>query len=130
MAIFAKDSFDAQLLLQTRPATPLRPPSPLIEKAIDDETKTQKVISGKPESRKENKLENEILKILAKSVVCGTVAWDEADSKVKSYTYFCIGTGRRKSVSRKKPNVDIQKVPIKDLWTELNKVFVSEKKNV
>ena len=69
--------------------------------------------------------ENHVIKAREKGVLCNSFRWDEADAKVRSYLFLCLGAEEQRQVQQKLPNLQLQTVTTQELMTVLEDIFVT-----
>ena len=57
-------------------------------------------------------------------VLCNSFRWDEADAKVRSYLFLCLGTEEQQQIQQKRPNLELHNVSTQELITILEDIFV------
>ena len=100
LAVFAKDGIEVRNLLRDKWKI-VDPTEPVFEVEITGETEAQR---KNREGRNQDKpvgCENRCLKAREKGVLCNSVPWNEAYSKVKKYLFICLGTEGQRKVQQK-----------------------------
>ena len=124
MAIFAKDGIEVRNLLRARPAL-VEPPEPVYQIEITGETDAQRKIREVRNQEKRVGWENHVIKAGEKGVLCNSFRWDEADAKVRSYLFLCLGAKGQRQIQQKRPNLELHTVSTQELMTTLEDIFVT-----
>ena len=66
-----------------------------------------------------------MIKAREKGVLCNSFRWDEADTKVRSYIFLCLGAEGQRQIQRKRPNLELLTVSTQELMTTLEDIFVT-----
>ena len=69
--------------------------------------------------------ENHVIKAGEKGVLCNSFRWDEADAKVRSYLFLCLGAKGQRQIQQKRPNLELHTVSTQELMTTLEDIFVT-----
>ena len=109
MAVFAKDGIEVPNLLRARPQL-VEPSEPVYEVEITGETEAQKKNREVRNQKKRVGGEKNVIKAREKGVLCNLFRWDEADAKVRSYLFLCLGAEGQKQIQQKRPNLEIHNV--------------------
>ena len=100
MAVFAKDCIEIRNLLRTR--TPLVEPSePVYEVEITGEMEAQRKNREVRNQEKRVGWENHVIKAREKGVLWNSLRWDEADAKLRSYLFLCLGAEGQRQIQQK-----------------------------
>ena len=126
MAVFAKDRIVIRKLLRAR-LTLVEPSEPVYELEITGETKTQR--KNREGRNQENRVgwENHVLKVREKTVLCNSYRWDEADARVHSYLFLCLGAKGQRQVQQKIPSLVLHNVTTQEILTTLEDIFVTNR---
>ena len=89
-AVFAKDGIEVRDLQRNRPPL-VEPTEPINEVEINGETDAQRKNREVRNKEKRVGWENHVVKAREKGVLCNSFRWDEADAKVRSYIFLCVG---------------------------------------
>ena len=93
MAIFAKDGIEVRNLLRARE-----------ELEITGETEAQRKNREVRNQEKRVGWETQVIKAREKGVLCNSFRWDEADAKVRSYIFLCLGAEGQRQIQQKRPS--------------------------
>ena len=104
MAVFAKDGIEIRNLLRARP-TLVEPAEPVYELEIQGETDAQRKTREVRNREKRVGWENHVIKARELGVLCNSYRWDEADARVRSYLFLCLGAEGQRQVQQKRPNL-------------------------
>ena len=126
MAVFAKDGIEIRNLLRARP-TLFEPSEPVYELEITGETEAQRKNREVRNQEKRVDWENQVIKAREKVVLCNSYRWDEADARVRSYLFFCLGAEGQRQVQQKKPSLVLHNVITQELMTTLYDNFVTNR---
>ena len=118
MAVFAKDGIEIRNLLRARP-TLVEPSEPVYELEITGETEAQRKNREVRNQEKRVDWENHVIKAREKVVLCISYRWDEADARVRSYLFFCLGAEGQRQVQQKKASLVLHNVTTQELMTTL-----------
>ena len=124
MTVFAKDGIEIRNFLRARP-TLVEPAEPVYELEIQGETEAQ---SKNREVRNQEKRvgwENYVIKAREKGVLYNSYRWDEADARVRSYLFLCLGAKGQRQVQQKRPNLVLHNVTTQEIMTTLETIFVT-----
>ena len=99
MAIFAKDGIEVRNLLRARP-TLVEPSEPVYDVEITGETEAQRKNREVRNQEKRVGRENHVIKAWEKVVLCNSFRWDEADAKVRSYIFLCLGSEGQRQIQQ------------------------------
>ena len=69
--------------------------------------------------------ENHVIKTREKGVLCNSFRWDEADAKVRSYLYLCLGAEEQRQIHQKRPSLELHTDTTQELMTILEDIFVT-----
>ena len=126
MVVFSKDGIEVRNMIRTK--SPLiEPTEPIFEVKITGETETQKKNRDVRKQEKRVDWENRVRKARKKGVQCNYFCWDQADAKVRSYLFLCLGAEGQRKVQQKKPKSDLHTVTTKDFMTVLEDIFVTSR---
>ena len=123
MAVFAKDGIEIRNLLRARP-TLVEPAEPVYELEIQGETGAQRKSREVRNQEKRVGWENHVIKAREKGVLCNSYRWDEADARVRSYLFLCLGAEGQRQVQQKRPKLVLHNVTIQEFMTTLEEIFV------
>ena len=126
MAIFAKDGIEVRNLLRARPHL-IEPAEPVYELEITGETEAQRKNREVRNQEKRVGWANHVIKAREKGVLCNSIRWDEADAKVRSYIFLCLGAEGQRQVQQKRPNLELHTISTQELMTTLEDIFVTTK---
>ena len=106
--------------------TLVEPSEPVYEVEITGETEEQRKNREVRNQEKRVGWENHhVIKARGKGVLCNSFRWDEADAKVRSYKFLCLGAEGQRQIQQKRPNLELHYVSIQELMTTLEDVFVT-----
>ena len=124
MAVFAKDGIEVRNLQRNRP--------PLVEPT---ESKYEVEITGETDAQRKNRevrnqekrygWENHVVKAREKGVVYNSFRWDEADAKVRSYIFLCLGAEGQRQIQQKRLGLVLHAVTTRELIKILEDMFVT-----
>ena len=60
-------------------------------------------------------------------MLCNSYRWDEADAKVRSYLFLCLGAEGQRQVQQKRPSLELHNVSTQEFMTILEDIFVTNK---
>ena len=126
MAVFAKDGIEIRNLLRARP-TLVEPAEPVYELEITGETEAQRINREVRNKEKRVGWENHVIKAREKGVLCNSYRWDEADARVRSYVFLCLGAEGQRQVQQKRPSLVLNNVTTQELMTTLEDIFVTNR---
>ena len=126
MAVFAKDGIEIRNLLRARP-TLVEPAEPVYELEITGETEAQRINREVRNQEKRVGWENHVIKAREKGVLCNSYRWDEADARVRSYVFLCLGAEGQRQVQQKRPSLVLNNVTTQELMTTLEDIFVTNR---
>ena len=126
MAVFAKDWIEIRNLLRARP-TLVEPAKFVYELEIQGETEAQRKNREVRNQEKRVGWENHVIKAREKGVLCNAYRWDEADARVRSYLFLCLGAKDQRQVQQKRPNLVLYKVNTQEFMTTLEDSFVTNR---
>ena len=66
-----------------------------------------------------------MIKARKKRVLCNSFRWDEADAKVRSYIFLCLGAEGQRQIQQKRPNLELHAVSTQELMTTLEDIFIT-----
>ena len=118
MVIFAKDGIGVRPHL-------IEPAEPVYELEITGETEAQRKIREVRNQEKRGGWESHVIKAREKGVLCNSFNWDEADAKVRSYIFLCLGAEGQQQIQQKRPNLELHTVSTQELMTTLEDIFVT-----
>ena len=118
MAVFAKDGIEVRNILRAKPAL-IEPAEPIYEVVITGEMEAQKKDRELRNQEKRVGWENRAQKATEKGVLCNPFPWEEADAKVRSYLFLCLGAEGQRQVQQKRSSLDLHSVSRKELMTIL-----------
>ena len=104
MAVLAKDGIEIRNLLRTRPQL-VEPSEPIYEVEITGEMEAQRKNREVRNQEKRVGWLNYVIKAREKGVLCNLFRWDEADAKVRSYLFLCLGAEGQCQIQQKRPNL-------------------------
>ena len=119
MAVFANDGIEIRNLLRSKPP-PAEPSEQIYEVDIPGETKAQKKNPNIHNQKKRVGWENHVIKAREKGVLCNSFKWDEADAKVRSYLFLCLGA---EELQQKRLNLQLHTVTTQEFMTTLEDFF-------
>ena len=92
-------------------------------------------ITGENDARRKNRevrnqekrigWENHVIKAREKGVLCNSFRWDEADAKVRSYIFLCVGAEGQRQLQQKRPNLELHTVSTQEMMTTLEDIFIT-----
>ena len=59
--------------------------------------------------------------------MCNSVIWDEADARVRSYFFLCLGMKGQRQVQQKRPGLNIQTKTTRQLKQVLEDIFITQR---
>ena len=124
MAIFAKDGIEVRNLLRARPHL-IEPAEPVYELEMTGETEAQRKNRKVRNQEKIVGWENHVIKAREKGVLCNSFRWNEAEAKVRSYIFLCLGAEGQRQIQQKRPNLELHTVSTQELMTTLEDIFVT-----
>ena len=124
MAVFAKDGIEIRNLLRARP-TLVEPAEPVFELEITGEDDAQRKNREVRNQEKRVGWENHVTKAREKGVLCNSFRWDEADAKVRSYIFLCLGAEGQRQLQQKQPNLELHTVSTQEMMTTLEDIFIT-----
>ena len=66
-----------------------------------------------------------MVKAREKGVLCNSFRWDEADAKVRSYIFLCLGAEGQPQVQQKRSGLVLHMVTTRELITILGDMFIT-----
>ena len=126
MPVFAKDGIEIRNLLRARP-TLVEPAEPVYELEIQGETDAQRINREVLNQEKQAGWDNHIIKARERGVLCNSYRWDEADARVRSYLFLCLGAEGQRQVQQKRPNLFLHNVTKQEFMTILKDIFVTNR---
>ena len=66
-----------------------------------------------------------MVKAREKGVLCNSFRWDEAEAKVRSYTFLCLGAEGQRQIQQKRLGLVLHAVTTRELITTLEGIFVT-----
>ena len=69
--------------------------------------------------------ENHVIKACENGVQCNSFRWDEADAKVRSYLFLCLGAEGQRQIQQKRPNLQLHTVTTQEFMNVLEDIFVT-----
>ena len=69
--------------------------------------------------------ENHVIKAREKGVLCNSFRWDEADAKIRSYLFLCLGAEGQRQIQQKRPSLQLHTVTTQEFKTVLEDIFVT-----
>ena len=125
MALFAKDQIEVRNLQRNIPPL-VEPTEPIYEVKINGETDAQRKNREVRNQEKRVGWENHVVKAREKGVLCNSFRWDEADAKVRSYIFRCLGGAEgQRQIQQKRPGLLLHGVTTRELITTLEDNFVT-----
>ena len=124
MAVFAKDGIEIRNILRTRPQL-VEPSEPVYEVEITGETEAQRKNREVRNQEKRKGWENQVIKAREKGVLCNSFRWDEADAKVRSYLFLCLGAEGQRQIQQKRTNLQLHTVSTQQFMNVLVDIFVT-----
>ena len=67
--------------------------------------------------------ENHVIKASEKGVLCNSFRSDEADAKVRSYLFLCLGAEGQRHIQQKQPNLQLHTVTTQEFMTTVEDIF-------
>ena len=126
MAVFAKDGMEIRNLLRPKPQH-ADPVEPVYEIEIQGETDAQRKNREVRNQEKRVGHENHVIKAQEKGVLCNSYRWDEADARVRSYLFLCLGAEGQRQIQQKQPNLVLHNVTTQEFMTTLEDIFVTNR---
>ena len=126
MAVFAKDAIEIRNLSRARP-TFVEPVESVYEFEITGETEAQRKNREVRNQEKRVGWENHVIKAREKGVLCNSCRWDEADARVRSYLFLCLGAEGQRQVQQKRPSLVLHNVTTQEFMTTLEDIFVTNR---
>ena len=126
MAVFAKDGIEIRNVLRARP-TLVEPAEPEYELERQGETDSQRKNRQVRNQEKRIGWENHVIKARGKGVLCNSYRWDEADARVRSYLYLCLGAEGQRQTQQKRSNLVLHNVTTQEFMTTLDYIFVTHR---
>ena len=126
MPVFAKDGIEIWNLLRARP-TLVEPAEPVYELEIQGETDAQRINREVLNQEKQAGWDNHVIKARERGVLCNSYRWDEADARVRSYLFLCLGAEGQRQVQQKRPNLFLHNVTKQEFMTILKDIFVTNR---
>ena len=120
------DGIEVRNLLGSR-APLVEPSEPVYEIEITGETEAQKRNQEVRNQEKRVGWENHVIKAREKGVLCNFYRWGEADAKVRSYFFPCLGAEGQRQVQQKSPSLELHNVTTQELMTTLEDIFVTNR---
>ena len=71
--------------------------------------------------------ENHVIKAREEGALCNSNRWDEADARVRSYLFLCMGAEGQRQVQQKRPNLFLHNVTTQEFMTVLEDIFVTNR---
>ena len=102
MAVFVKDGTEVGNL-RRKTSDQVEPTEPIQEIEIIGETEAQKKNLEVKNQEKRVGWENHLVKAREKGVICNSFPMDEADAKVRSCIFLCLGAEGQRQVQQKRP---------------------------
>ena len=125
MAVFAKDGIEIRNLLSAKPENTSQPSEPVYELEITGKTAAQKKNRDVVNQEKREGWENHVMKACEKGVLCTSFRWDEANAKVRSYLFLCLGAEGQRQIQQKRPNLQLHTVTTQGFLTTLEDIFIT-----
>ena len=126
MAVFAKDGIEIRNLLRPKPSL-TDPVDPVHKIEIQGESDAQRKNHEVRNQEKRVGHENHVIKARVKGVLFNSYRWDEADARVRSYFFFCLGTEGQRQIQQKRPNLVLHNVTTQEFMTTLEDIFVTNR---
>ena len=126
LAVFAKDGLEIRKLLYEKPEITL-PTEPILD------VETQRGIDAQRRNRdvrnqeKNVDWENWSQKARNKGVMCNSVNRDEADARMRSYLFLCLGMEGQRQVQQKRPGLNLQKTTTRQLKQVWEGIFITHR---
>ena len=124
MAVFAQDGIKIRNLLRPKPSL-TDPVEPVYEIEIQGETDAQRKNREVRNQEKRVGHENHVIKAREKGVLCNSYRWDEADARVRSYLFLCLGAEGQRQIQQKRPNLVLHNETTQEFMTTLEDIFVT-----
>ena len=103
------DGIEVRNLLRARPPL-VEPSEPVYEIEITGESEAHKKNGEACNQEERNSWENHVIKAWEKRVLCNSYKWVEADAKVRSYLFSCLGAEGHRQVQQKRPSLELHNV--------------------
>ena len=126
MAVFAKDGIEIRNLLRAKPQL-ADPVEPVYEIEIQGKSDAQRKNREVRNQEKRVGWENHVIKAREKGVLCNSYSWDEADARVRSYLFLCLGAEGQRQVQQQRPNMVLHNVTTQEFMTALEDIFVTNR---
>ena len=127
LAVFvAKDGIEIQNLLREKPEITL-PVETILEVEIQRETDAQRRNRNGRNQEKNLDWENRCQKARDKCVMCNSVNWNEADARVRSNLFLCLGREGQRQVQQKRPGLNIPTTTTRQLKQVLEDIFITHR---
>ena len=124
IAVFAKDGIEVRNLQGNKPAL-VEPTEPIYEIEITGETEAQKKNREVRNQKKRTGWENHGMKAREKVVLFNSFRWDEADAKLRSYIFLCLGAEGQSQIQQKRPGLVLHTVKTSEIIPTLKDIFVT-----
>ena len=122
MALFAKDGIEIRNLLRAKPQLVEPSEPPVYEVKIAGETESQKKNRDMRNQEKRVGWEKHVIKAREKRVLCNSFRLDEADAKVRSYLFLCLGAEGQRQIQQKRANLHPHTVTTQEFMTTLEDI--------
>ena len=113
--------------LPRAPPQLVEPSEPVYEVEITGKTDAQRKNREVRNQVKRVGWENHVIKAREKGVPCNSFRWDEADAKVRSYLFLCLGAEGQRQVQQQRPNMQLHTVSTQQFMTALEDIFVTRR---
>ena len=109
VAVFTKDGIEVRNLQGNKPVL-VEPTEPIYEIEVTGETEAQKKNWEVRNQTKRTGWENYGMKAREKGVLFNSLGWDEADAKVRSYIFLCLGAEGQRQIQQKRAGLVLHTV--------------------
>ena len=124
MTVFAKGGIEEKKSSRNKPPL-VEPTEPIRGVEINGETDAQRKNREVRNREKRVGWENHVVKAPEKSFLCNSFRWDEADAKVRSYSFLCLGPEGQRQTQQKQPGFVLHAMTTRELITTLEDIFVT-----
>ena len=126
MVVFAKDGIEIRNLLRARPLL-VEPAEPVYELERTGEIEAQRKNREVRNQEKRVGWENHVIRAQEKGVLSNSYRWDEADARVRSYLFLCLGAEGQRKIQQKRVNLVLHNVITQEFMTTLEDIFVTNR---
>ena len=127
LATMANKGISIDILLADPPDKVIQPPEPIYEDNVKNSTSQSERDRKIRKEQLKNSWLNCCQKIELVGILCGEKPWKYCDNKAVSLTYLSLGMEGRRIFGSQEPNIQIDRVTIKDLWESLDRVFTKQR---